>query len=209
MGTVFKKMFTKALPAGAETFVRKGQRFARWKDRRNKIRKALLTVGKDGSERIILDSPFYVAKYRDGAGVVQIEPTGCRDETAARQVLADLERTAELVRAGVMTSQETVVGRHQQAPLAEHIDAYLEYLESKGACPEHRGERRRQLWKITGACGFGRLADLDRGKLEPWLTAQTRNGMSARTRNSYLASALAFCNWCMEPNVGRLTHNPF
>src|SRR5947209_8506593 len=32
--------------------------------------------------------------------------------------------------------------------------------------------------------------------------------MSARTRNSYLASALTFCNWCSEANVGRLTHNP-
>ena len=33
--------------------------------------------------------------------------------------------------------------------------------------------------------------------------------MSARTRNSYLTSALAFANWCMEPTVARLIHNPF
>src|SRR4051794_27339978 len=33
--------------------------------------------------------------------------------------------------------------------------------------------------------------------------------MSARTRNSYLTSAVAFCNWCVESTVGRLTHNPF
>jgi integrase len=33
--------------------------------------------------------------------------------------------------------------------------------------------------------------------------------MSARTRNSYLASALAFSNWCAEPTVGRLPDNPF
>ena len=31
--------------------------------------------------------------------------------------------------------------------------------------------------------------------------------MSARTRNSYLGSALAFCNWCVETN--RLDRNPF
>ena len=50
--------------------------------------------------------------------------TGCRDETAARQVLADLERRAELVRSGVMTAAEAAVGDHQAAPLAEHFDAF-------------------------------------------------------------------------------------
>ena len=81
-------------------------------------------MGKDGSERIVIESPYYVAKYRDGAGVVRVEATGCRDETAARQVLADLERRAELVRSGVMTAAEAAIGDHQAAPLAEHLDAY-------------------------------------------------------------------------------------
>src|SRR5262249_38444903 len=54
-----------------------------------------------------------------------------------------------------------------------------------------------------------RLPDLDRTKLEAWLTQQARAGMSARTRNSYLTSALAFCNWCAEPTVGRLATRPF
>jgi integrase len=33
--------------------------------------------------------------------------------------------------------------------------------------------------------------------------------MGARTRNSYLTSAIAFCNWCCEPGNHRLTANPF
>src|SRR5215510_2571370 len=102
MGTVFKKQVTRPLPAGAELFTRKGERFARWKDRRGKTRTAPLTVGQDGTDRILTESPCYVAKYRDGAGVVQTVATGCRDEQAARRVLADLERKAELVRSGVM-----------------------------------------------------------------------------------------------------------
>src|SRR4051812_18082675 len=106
MGTVFRKTTTRPLPPGAEIFVRKGEHCARWKDRKGKARTAPLTVGNDGSERIVTESPFYVAKYRDGSGVVQTVSTGCRDETAARQVLADLERRAELVRAGVMTAAE-------------------------------------------------------------------------------------------------------
>src|SRR5438105_415365 len=140
MGTVFKKTTTRPLPAGAEIFIRKGERFARWKDRKGKTRTAPLTTGKEGADRIVTESPYFVAKFRDGAGVVCVEATGCRDETAARQVLADLERRAELVRSNVMTAAEAAIGDHQGTPLAGHLDAYLAYLEAKGACPEHRSE---------------------------------------------------------------------
>ena len=123
MGTVFRKTYTKPLPAGAATFVRKGERFARWKDRKGKSRTAPVTVGEDGAERVVFESPYYVAKYRDGAGVVQIVATGCRDEQAARRVLGDLERRAELVRAGVISTAEAAVSDHQGTPLAGHFDA--------------------------------------------------------------------------------------
>jgi integrase len=207
MGTVFKKTVTKPLPVGAETFTRNGRRFVRWKDRKGKTRTAPLTVGNDGSERIVIESARYVAKYRDGAGHVQVVPTHCRDEGAARRVLPDLERRAELVRAGVISAAEAAVGDHQATPLGDHVTAYLAHLEAKGACPEHRSERRRQLNRLAADCSFAALADLRREALERWLNAQAQAGMGARTRNSYLCSLLAFCNWCVETN--RLTSNPF
>ena len=48
MGTVYRKTFTKPLPAGAEIIVRKGQRLAEWKDAKGKTRTAPVTTGKDG-----------------------------------------------------------------------------------------------------------------------------------------------------------------
>src|SRR5262249_41718309 len=124
MGAVFKKTVTKPLPAGAEIFTRKGDRCARWRDSKGRTRTAALTVGKDGSDRIVVESAKYIAKYRDGAGIVQEVPTGCRDETAARGVLAELERRAELVKAKVMTVAEDSIADHQPTHLAEHFDAY-------------------------------------------------------------------------------------
>ena len=47
MGTVFKKTFTKPLPAGAKIIVRKGQRLAEWIDAKGKTRTAPLTVAGD------------------------------------------------------------------------------------------------------------------------------------------------------------------
>lgn len=38
---------------------------------------------------------------------------------------------------------------------------------------------------------------------------QVKEGMRARTRNTHLTAAIAFCNWCAGPNVRRLAANPF
>jgi integrase len=207
MGTVFRKQTTRPLPRGAEIFTRKGERFARWKDRRGKTRTAPLTVGEDGSDRIVTESRTYTAKYRDGAGVVREEATGCRDETAARQVLADLERKAELVRSGVMTAAEAAIGDHQAAPLAEHFEAYDEHHQAKGVTKIHREDTGRYLKRLVKDCAFRTLADLRREAIERWLGRRTAEGMSARTRNAYRNALVSFCNWCMETN--RLAVNPF
>jgi hypothetical protein len=96
----------------------------------------------------------YTAKYRDGQGVVREVPTGCRDETAARRVLADLERRAELVKAKVMTAAEDAVADHQDTPLAGHVNDYLVKLEADGTSPDHRGNVRRCLDRIAAECRF-------------------------------------------------------
>jgi integrase len=207
VGTVFKKTYTKPLPLGAETFIRKGERFARWRDRRGKTRTAPLTNGEDGSERIAIESPVYVAKYRDGAGVVQTVSTGCRDETAARRVLAELERKAELVRSHVITAAEAAIGDHQAAPLAEHFDAFDEHHQAKGVTKIHREDTGRYLNRLAADCAFGTLSDLRRETLERWLALRTAEGMSARTRNAYRNALVSFCNWCVE--TSRLAANPF
>jgi integrase len=106
-----------------------------------------------------------------------------------------------------MTSAEAAVGEHQGRPLAEHLDAYLFHLDAAGTCQKHRYEVRRKLDWLAADCHFGRLADLDAGALERWLVQRTGEGMSARTRNTYLGAALAFVHWCIT--VGRLAVSPF
>ena len=207
MGTVYKKTFTKPLPAGAELFTREGQQFARWKDPKDKTRKALVTASKEGEPRIIVEAKTYTAKYRDGGRIVREVSTGCRDEQAARSVLADLERRAELVKSGVMTAKEDQIADHHGTALAEHFDDYEASLRSKGVTDGHRKETRRCLDRLATECLFRRFADLKRGTLEKWLTQESAKGMSARTRNAYQGAVVSFCNWCIE--CDRLAVNPF
>ena len=207
MGTVYRKMTTRSMPAEAEIFVRKGERFARWKDSKGKTRTALFSSGKDGRDRITTISPYFIAKYRDGSGLIVEQSTGCRDETAARRVLADLERRAELVKANVITAAEDLAAGHQPKPLAVHFDAYSEHLQAVGVTEKHGKETRRYLVQLAANCSFSRLADLTREAFERWLAQRTAEGMSARLRNAFRESLVAFCNWCVESN--RLSSNPF
>ncbi len=207
MGTVYRKTFTKPLPADAEQFTRKGKRSARWKDSKGKPRSAPLTVGKDGSDRIVVRAGTFTAKYRDGAGVVREEATGCRDETAARRVLGDLERRAELVKAGVVTAAEDATADHQGTPLAEHVAAFIDHQTAKGLNRIRIDNTRSRLGRLSAECGFQRLGDLSAAGLERWLAARQTEGMGAGNRNEYRQELVGFGNWCVR--TCRLTSNPF
>jgi integrase len=209
MGNVFKKTVTRPLPPGAEIFTRQGVRLARWRDGKGKTRTSPVTSGKDESDRIRDESGTYVARYRDGNGLVVEVSTKCRDKTAAQSVLADLERRAERVRSNILTAAEDRISDHRTTSIAEHFDSYLDSLAAAGSVPLHRHNVRTYLDRLAEACGFKRLNDLNREALERWLAVETKNGRSARSRNCHRAAIIAFANWCTDPSIGRLSSNPF
>ena len=221
MGSVYKKFVTKPLPSGAELFVRKvrgrDRQLARWTDGRGRVHTVPVRTPEKGKNagvpRLLIETSTYYAKYRDADGHVQYVSTGCRDEQAARNVLAELEKRVDKVRSGIRSRSEDAVIDHQPRPLADHFDSYLTNLEAEGTSPMHRDNVERCLTRIASDCGFTRLADLSRDALERWLVLQAKPteagkpGMSARTRNIHRACCVAFCNWCLATN--RLLMNPF
>ncbi len=206
MATVFRKTFTKPLPEGAEVHDRRGERCVRWKDAQGKTRTALLTTGRDGTPRILVTARTFTAKYRDGQGIRREVATGCCDETAARQVLADLERRAEKVRSGLRTVAEDAVVDALDTPLREHVEAYIRYHGAKGSADSHINDIRLRMQRLIGECSLSRLVDINRNTIEQWLAKQAAAGLGARSRNAYLQAIRGFCNWCCETN--RLVTNP-
>lgn len=209
MGAIFKKTATKPLPAGAEIVVRQGQRLARWRNRRGRMQTAPVTTGVDGSVRIVLEAATFTAKFRDGSGRVVEKATGCRDESAARRVLAELERRAELVRAGVVTAEEDSLADSQHVPLSEHIAAYIVHQTAKGVHPDRVKSARQRLERVAADCRFTRLSDLNPDKLVGWLQVQAGKKMSAGARNGYREAWIGFANWCVRSKPRRLMENPF
>lgn len=207
MGTVFRKAWTAPLPPGAEVVTSRGKRLARWRLRNGKLRTAEVFEGRGGTLRIRGRTASYVAKYRDGDGVWTEVATGCKDETAARAILGQLERRAELVRAGVMTAAEDSASKHTQTPLAEHVNAYIDHLRLKGSSAHRIRQVESRLGRVARDCTFKRLTDLSGAALERWLVDQQRDGMAAGTRNGYRESWVGFGNWCRATK--RLVENPF
>jgi len=203
MGHVYKATFTKPLPPDAEVFTRKGRQFAKWVDAKRKTRTAPLTTAGD---RIIVEARTYTAKYRNASGLVLKIATGCRDEQAARAILADLERRAVRVKAKLLTEAEDAVADHLATPLGGHIADYIAALGAVATSAVYRDNVRRALERLAADCNCSTLVDLNRNSLERWLAAQSALKMGARTRNTYRAAVVAFCNWAVR--VGRLASNP-
>ncbi len=206
MGTVYKKTATKPIPKGAELFTKNGKRFARWKPSTGKARTAPVTTGNDGTDRIVVTVGTYLAKFRDGSGLVCEVSTGCRDEDAARSVLGKLERRAELVKSEVITTAEAATADHLCEPFADHFAAYLLTLGTKDVSAKYLTEIERAANRLTGDCQFDRLGDISLHPVERWLTARKSEGMSASTRNAYAEALTGFCNWAVANR--RLAMNP-
>jgi integrase len=201
MGTVFKPIVTRLLPRGA--VVEDG--VARWRDMHGKPRETRVRETPRGT-CIQVQVRRYLARYRDAAGVVRTVATGCRDEAAARAVLVDLERRAELVKAGVLSPAQDAVADHRRASVAHHIDGYVASLSARGCAERHVRSVRKRLSLLFGECQFRSLRDVNRDAVERWLGQGANLRRSARTRNTYAIAAKAFLNWCVETD--RLVGNP-
>jgi integrase len=211
MATVFRKTYTQPLPKHAEIVERRGRRMVMWFDRRGRRKYDDLTTGKHGQPKIIRHSPTYFARYRDADGVERIESTGCKDEQAARQVLADLVKRVEHRKAGILTPEQDRQANHADRPIARHVADYLEHLKAKTVrgrkvSAKHRKNVERHLNKVVADAGFRLLGDISRSAMEKWMNQREAAGMGARTRNMHRSAIVGFCNWCVETD--RMAANP-
>jgi len=169
-------------------------------------RTARVLFAADGSERMTLKAETYTAKFRDHLNIVREVPTGCRHEDAAKHVLKEILRREELLKAGVITSDESAIGKQQQYATSVHLEVFLTSLESSGVTPKHKADAKQKVERLIEECKFAKLSDIRREPMERWLIARANEGLSARTRNGYLQAMRTFLNWCIQ--TSRLNSNP-
>ncbi|MBK9118015.1 MAG: hypothetical protein IPM18_00180 [Phycisphaerales bacterium] len=142
MARLWKPTTYKPVPAGAELVKRRGSTVAEWTDSRGRKRRAPVHETRKGGRRLVIESRIWWGEYRGADGLPVKLSTGCRDETAARGVLADAERKVELVRGKVLTAAELRTAAHGATELTAHVRDYLNVLrvrESRHGVPSFRG----------------------------------------------------------------------
>jgi len=195
MGTIYRKQYTLPIPADAKLITRKGKQVAQWTSRSGKVKTAELN---EAGDRVRCETGTYIAKYRDGDGVVCEVSTGCCDKQAAMAVLNDLETMAERVKAKVITSAEAKIGEQfSDLPLSHHIDDYIRHLKERRVHPDRVKNTDTRLKKSATECGFRFMRDMNADKLQRWLGEQVsgERKMSASVHNGFVQIWISFGNW--------------
>jgi integrase len=195
------------LPRNAEIVERDGERVAVWRLKNGKARSAEVVEGRRGELRARGRSKYFTAQFRDSSGRYAAVLTTCTDAVAARAVLTQLERQAELIRSGILTPEEGTVASHATQPLEAHLDSYEGHLRARGCNHRRIGMVRRRLERIASECRFRTLGSMSPERVERWLVEQADAGLGASARNGYRESLVGFGNWCRRTK--RLTTNPF
>ncbi|HOD81750.1 MAG: site-specific tyrosine recombinase XerC [Planctomycetes bacterium ADurb.Bin126] len=209
MATLYRKIYPVPMPEGARIVVRRGKQVAQWTDKRGRSHEAPLAA--DGKKIMHEAGPWY-ARYRDADGNEKRASTGCTDEQAAGQVLADLLAEVEKVRSGILTPEEGRAARQINLPIAEHIADYLDYLKAKTIrgrkiSVSHRYNVEKQLNRLVRECGLVKISDITKQRMTKWLNQQTdAAGKAPRTILKYRNTLTAFCKWAARD--GRLVSNP-
>ena len=133
----------------------------------------------DGRHVIRQESSSYFARYRDQDKALITVSTGCRDESAAKQVLADLEKRVERIKSGILTPAEDAASEQQKRNVGHHLDAYVSTLTGSAM---HRENTRSYLKRLVADCRWTRLADMRRGKFRGHHTYLTCLESSGDTR---------------------------
>ncbi|MCA9199592.1 MAG: hypothetical protein KDA87_18750, partial [Planctomycetales bacterium] len=205
MASLHKRSFWKSVPDSAKIITEDGKQIASWKDSKGTRRRAEV-VERNGKPMIRVSGKTWLAKYRDGNGIVREVSTGCREKQAAQSVLNDLVQRAELVRSGIITNDQDRVSERQHEPFELHFAAYLDFHRAKGTSQSHVDGIRVRLERLVRENDIKRLSGISHDRIERWLSTEAKAGKSPRTRNSYLQAVQGFCNWCVDTN--RLIANP-
>lgn len=208
MANLYKKTYPVPMPTGAEVIQRRGKPLLRWTDKRGNTKTSPLA---DDGKRMMYVSDVWYARYKDVTGRERRVSTGCRDEQAARKKLADIIAEQEKLRVGFITPEELDTAEQGKRPIAEHVAEYLNYLKTKRVrgrkvSAHYRRNVDGRLRRIIADGRLNKLADITASAINHWLDEAEEADMAAATRNEYLTTMIAFCNWLVRER--RLVANP-
>jgi integrase len=144
-------------------------------------------------ERVRRKASKWYGQFVDGQGITRRLPLA-RDKAAARMMLNELVKRAELERAGIVDPFRD----HRRRPLATHLDAFEAALRDKGTSDEHARLVATRARKVVQGCGFAFIDDVSASRVQGFIADLGRSGLSVQTQNFYLGAVKQFCRWLVK-----------
>jgi hypothetical protein len=138
--------------------------------------------GTPGAYRIKDKASHWFGQYKDASGELQ-RVSLATDKAAARQMLNDLVRKAELQRAGIIDPFEV----HRKRPLADHLADFEASLRAKNRPHKQIVQVVARVRRIIQGCGFTFLSDLSASRVELFISLHEGIALLLLTRNPTLS----------------------
>ncbi|MFO0880252.1 MAG: tyrosine-type recombinase/integrase [Gemmataceae bacterium] len=137
---------------------------ASWTDRKGQSRKAPITVGKDGTLKVVFQSSRYVIEFTGPDGKRR-STKGYRDRQSTRQKASQLERAIERKEVGLIDPYE----EHSRRPLSGHLEDYENYLRALNVKAQYRTMKIGRIRAVLAGTRAIMIRDIDPGKVTAFL----------------------------------------
>ncbi|MCZ6612144.1 MAG: tyrosine-type recombinase/integrase [Planctomycetota bacterium] len=115
----------------------------------------------------------------------------------AKRFASDRETEADLVKGRFLDPRSIELGKQQWTPITDAVEEYSQELSKRRVSEVHRKETIRLIEKLSEACKYQTIGEIDTRTLDSFLKGVVRQGLSARTHNAYLRAIGAFCRWLL------------
>ena len=198
MGDIYKSFYTAPIPDGAKI---KGQTVT-WTDKRGQKKTGKLS----GTDRVLIETAKYIARYRDERGKLKKVATNCKSKDAAQHFLRQKEMEVERIRAGLMTREELTRTTHNAESIGTHLDAFDQSRHAKTTTKRQISDSRKKVDSAFAFLGIKYLDDATADKIDRFIVHRKNNGIATQTINNDLSALRSFFTWCVETD--RLEKSP-
>ena len=136
--------------------------------------------------------------YIDGLGIRR-RVAGFRDKQATEQRAAELERTSERERSGLIDR----FAEHVKTPLVKHADDWAQSLVDGERSKDHARLSANRVRSILTASKAVFWGELDANRVKRYLAERRAGGLSIESSNHYLRAAKGFARWMVRSNRAR------
>lgn len=226
MATVYKRTERKPIPAGATiTESRKAipngatveNGVASWTDREGCQRTAAVAreqvvlqraewrdskggksapIDHTGRAILVVTGSYYAA-YSVGARRVR-KSTKVTDKAIAQRIANQWENDDHLVAEGHIDDDGGLAAKYRTMPFAEHVDAFIAFMGTKGGTEDHRERTRKHIEEFASIGKWKAVQAINPDDVTRHVQALRTKGKSSRTIQARLQSIKSFTKWLFE-----------